>query len=170
MSCLFYLPIMSIYFCARRDLPASSTVARIPNSLQPCCTFRLERLSSLCFNCYRALIRSSGPTIPPPPTPPPSSSWSVSPGSGHISLVWTRRKLESWTLHFYCTQSLNERGHLILQTVASLEYQDALGLLTCLKILSRSHKQLIRSLKPHLRGTKCKALNKAAACDEGARP
>lgn len=44
------------------DLPASSAVARIPNSLQPCCTFRLKRLSSLCFNCHRASIQSPGPT------------------------------------------------------------------------------------------------------------
>lgn len=34
----------------------------------------------------------------------------------------------------------------------------------------RSGKQLIHSLKPHLRDTKCKALNEPTACEEGARP
>lgn len=121
MSCLFYLPIMSFYFCVRRDLPASSTVARIPNSLQPCCTFRLKPSVKPLFQLLPSFNPQLWPdlrrrhhlllsTPPPPPTPPPSSSWSVSPGSGHISLVWTRRKLESRTLHFYCTQSLNGRG------------------------------------------------------------
>lgn len=77
MSCLFYLAIMSFYFCALRDLSASSAVARIPNS-EFCFSsaafsfFRLKRLSSLDFNCYQAPNPNSDP-IAPPTYPPPST-------------------------------------------------------------------------------------------------